>query len=130
MSKLPIEKIDKHILPLVIALNQTEAIRTSGSCEGHGLQRTASIIFNVIDTEKWNALLFKLFFLNRDLKESNINLVQRHYLSIENDHIIDWELIVEVHPRNREITEPEDKRILRVKNKTFDQIINVLKEVG
>ena len=127
MNGLPIKKIDRHILPLVLVLNRTNVVKTFGSCEGHGLQRTASIIFEVVDIENWKTLLLKLLHLNNRLNEANINIVQRHYLNTKNDYFIDWELIIEVHPRNKEIEEQEDYRIFRVKTEVFKKVTEVIK---
>lgn len=127
MNGLPIKEIDRHILPLVLVLNRTNVVKTLGSCEGHGLQRTASIIFDVVDIENWKILLLKLLQLNNKLKEANINIVQRHYLNTRNEYFIDWELIIEVHPRNKEIEEPEDYRIFRVKTEVFKKVTDAIK---
>ncbi len=119
---IPYHNIDPEIKSLVRVLNDSEVIRTLGCCTGHGYEKVASIIFYVVDLDKWINLLKYLLFLNTQLKDVNIEVIQRHRLDPEMKYCVNWELVIEVHPRNKEINEPELTRIRKAKDLAFQKL--------
>ncbi|WDU82291.1 hypothetical protein [Caloramator sp. Dgby_cultured_2] len=121
--KIPYEKIDVELRPLIYELNKTNCLVTIGCCIGHGLTYTSEIFFKVTDENKWIKLMLRLLELNSELKECNINIYQWHRLSYDGLYFVDWKLEIEVHPRNKEAKEEESIRILRIKKRLFKRLL-------
>lgn len=114
---IPYERIDKEIRPLVRALNESGIVRTFGSCEGHGDDKTAAIIFNPIDDWKWGKIKLQILNLSNNLPDLNINIYQWHRLGG-----IDWVMEFEAHSTNRENLEFQRKRVREDLNRGFQLV--------
>ncbi|MDD4601476.1 hypothetical protein SDC9_04160 [bioreactor metagenome] len=121
--RIPYEKIDHDIIPLIKAMNNCGYIKTLGCCIGHEINKPSEVIFKVIDEKQWQLIMPSILLLNSLLRNANIDVYQWYRLDCDNQHITDWLFKIEVHPGIISITEE-----LRIKKDIIDKLVGILKD--
>ncbi len=123
MKAIPYEHIDPEIRELVRALNGTNCVVTISSCIGHGTNPVAGVIFEVTDEAAWRDLMLRVLALSQRLAYANLDVYQWHRLDATGDYVVDWLLQVQVHPRNRESSIPEEDRVRTHKSLAIESLV-------
>lgn len=122
MGRIPYDKIDKEIMPLVEFLNGLECLVTLGSCIGHKMNPVAEVLFKVTDFEKWERVMLELLHLSQSIDFGNIEIYQWYRLSAKGEYIVDWSLQIVIHPQNTEF-KYDSSRLLELKQHIIGRII-------
>jgi len=123
---IPYDNIDPEIRPLIKALNNTSCIVTVGCCIGHSLDPISSVIFYVVDEMEWRKCMLDILRLNSEIREANIEIYQWYRMGDNDRCLVDWKIELQVHPRNSEISEPEEQRIARIKQGVISKIVELI----